>query len=283
MTSALRAIVPLDLAEVTPAAPATGVPIFEMVSPRTLFVDPSYQRSLSPASIKHIRRIAGGFDWTNFNPPICAFEEVDGETVLKVINGQHTAIAAASNPHVPMIPVMIVEAPVQASQAAAFISHNTNRLPVRAAELYAAAVTAGDEDALTIQQVCQRAGVTLLKNNPGRAYEIGETLAIRGVRALTARRSALRARIVLETLVKAERAPITGHDIKAADLLLNDDEYSAEIDAEGLTAAILSTGGQAEPDAKVFAASHSVPFWKALAIVWFKRRPKARSRTTEAA
>lgn len=283
MTAPLRLICPIDLGDTEPSAPLTGVPIFEMVDPRILFVDPSYQRDLGPASIKHIRRIAGNFDWANFNPPICSFEEVDGSAVLKVINGQHTATAAASNPHIEQIPVMIVEAPAQASQAAAFISHNTNRLNVTATQMHAAAVTAGDEDALTVEQVCHRAGVSILKNNPGRAFRAGETLAIAAVKALVARRSAMRARMALEALVKAGKAPISANDIKAAELLLNDDEYASEIDHDALSAAITAAGPSAEQDAKLFAASHCIPFWRALAVVWFKRRPKVRARATEAA
>ncbi len=272
MIATLRSIAPVDLGDAEPAVPKTGMPIFELARPADLYVDPAYQRDLGSASLRHIRKIASEFDWADYTPPKCAMEEVDGRTVLKVIDGQHTAIAAASNPHIDQIPIMIIEAPEQASQAAAFISHNTNRLSVTATQLHAAAVTAGDEDALTVQQVCQRAGVTILKFNPGRAFRAGETLAIAAVRSLVAKRSAMRARVVLEALVQAGRAPILANDIKAADLLLSDAEYSAEIDAEMLTAAIIAAGAGAEQDAKVFAAAHSVPFWKALAVVWFKKK-----------
>ncbi|MGO7815405.1 hypothetical protein ACC674_38205, partial [Rhizobium ruizarguesonis] len=51
-------------------------------------------------------------------------------TILKVLDGQHTAIAAASNPHIDVIPVMIVDAEDTVSQAKAFIGQNTERLGV---------------------------------------------------------------------------------------------------------------------------------------------------------
>ncbi|AFL51395.1 hypothetical protein [Sinorhizobium fredii] len=113
--------------------------------------------------MRQIRRIIESFDWAKFKPPICNYAEQGGETVLKVLVGQHTAIAAASNPHVSRIPVMIVEAEDTVAQAKAFIGQNTERLGVTKLQLHQAALAAADEDAQTLELVCQRAGVTVLK------------------------------------------------------------------------------------------------------------------------
>lgn len=42
----LRQIAPIGLVGITPAIPATGMPICELVDPRDLWVDPAYQRQV---------------------------------------------------------------------------------------------------------------------------------------------------------------------------------------------------------------------------------------------
>lgn len=282
MTERLRKVAPLVVAGLTPKKPDTGMPIVEMVAPADLWLDFGYQRDHGERSARHIRRIVESFSWGSYKMPICAFAEVEGVgTVLKVIDGGHTVTAAASNPHIDKIPVMIIEAPETKLQAHAFISHNTDRLAVSATQLHHAAVTAGDEDALTVEQVCARAGVHILRGPPGRAFHAGETVAISSIKALVSRRGAKRAREILEALVKSGRAPLTANDIKAGELLLTDPDYAGEMDLEVLAAAIVSAGPAAEQDAKLFAAAHRVPFWKALAVTWFKK--KGRARKAEAA
>jgi hypothetical protein len=108
MQDNIRPIAPISIASVTPHQPSTGMPICELVDPTDLFVDPAYQRDVSERGLSQIRRMIESFDWAKFKPPICAYAETDGRTVLKVLDGQHTAIAAASNPFVSQIPVVIV-------------------------------------------------------------------------------------------------------------------------------------------------------------------------------
>jgi len=126
----LRAIEPISITDLDTAEPETGEPICERVDPKSLFVDPAYQRNIGERGLRQIRRIIEAWCWTKFKPPICAYAEEDGRTVLKVLDGQHTAIAAASHPHIDMIPVMIVEAAETAAQAAAFVGQNTQRVAV---------------------------------------------------------------------------------------------------------------------------------------------------------
>jgi hypothetical protein len=79
-------------------------------------VQPEYQRDLTKRSITLIRDIAETFSWLHIKPPVCAR---DGNGNLCVIDGQHTAIAAASR-GLKKIPVMIVEALDPALRAGAF-------------------------------------------------------------------------------------------------------------------------------------------------------------------
>jgi hypothetical protein len=272
----LRHIYAINISDLTPTEPTTGEPIFETVDPTTLFVDPDYQRDIGERGIRQIRNMIDNWRWDKFRAPVCAFEkDDDGVEVLKIIDGQHTCIAAASHPNIHRIPVQIVEAPDKQSQAAAFIGQNVDRLGVTKLQMHQAALTAGKEHALDIQHVCDRAGVKILLTTPHR-YEAGDTVAITAISALVKKHTAMKARQILEVLAKANLAPVKDAHIKAAELLLTDPEYCEAFDPEDLTKEIEAAGGTAEHEAKLFSVAHKVPVWKALAIQWFKKTRKKR-------
>ena len=101
-----------------------------------------------------------------------------------VVDGQHTAIAAAMHPDVSEIPIMIVPADSRAAQANAFVGHNRDRLNITPMQMHFAALAAGDEDAMTIDQVCQRAGVKMLRTPPAaNVYRPAETVAVNAIGA----------------------------------------------------------------------------------------------------
>lgn len=266
----LRPIEPINSAGLAPTTPSTTGPIFEWVDPACLLVNETYQRDLSERSVKLIRRIIEGWNWTKFKPPVCSL----GDHGLEVIDGQHTAIAAATHPHVAQIPVMIVETETVQDRASAFIGQNTTRLGITKMQLHRAAVAAGDEDALTIEQVCQRSGVRLLMAKPHR-WKVGDSVAVQAVGALIDRRGAMGARKVMELLVRADAAPVTQAGLKAVEMILFDPEY-ADADQDHLHEAIKTMGEAAEREAATFAAAHRVALWKALGIVWFKKCRKQR-------
>lgn len=272
----LRHIYAINIADLSPTSPSTGEPIFESVDPTTLFVDPAYQRDIGERGIRQIRRMIEHWDWSKFRAPVCSFDkDADGGEVLKVIDGQHTCIAAASHPNIHRIPVQIVEAPDQPSQASAFIGQNIDRLGVTKLQLHQAALTAGEEHAQDVKNVCDRAGIKVLLTTPHR-YGPGDTVAITAISAVVKKHTAMKARQILEVLAKADLAPVKDAHIKAAELLLTDPEYCEAFDAEDLTREIETAGAAAENEAKVFAATHKVQFWKALASVWFKKTKKRR-------
>lgn len=280
MQDNIRPVAPISVAGLTPQMPPTGMPIFEFVRPTDLLIDPAYQRNVSEKGLRQIRRIVEGFDWSKFKPPICAYAQYQGTTVLKVLDGQHTAIAAASNPYVDMIPVMIVEADDTIAQAKAFIGQNTDRLGVTNLQMHQAALAAADEDAQTLELVCHRANVKVLKTtNAYTGDGCRQTIAIKQIEHMISRRGVQRSREILEVLANAERGPLTAPQIKAVELLLSDPEYTDKITEEDLTDAIVELLTTAEEEAKLLAVTHKIPFWRALAITWFrkckKRRPLA--------
>lgn len=280
MTKPLRQIAPVDLGDKPLGAIATGEPIFESVDPRGLLVEESYQRDLSPKSMKLIKKIATEWDWRKFKPPVVAF--ADGG--LRIIDGQHTAMGAASRPDIARIPVMIVEATEVQDRAMAFIGHNRDRLTVTAMQMHHAAVAAGDEDATTIEQVCDRAGVTLVRGAyGGRQWSSGETVAIGAICSLIDRRGAMRARQMLQVLAQTDLAPIRPHHVRAVEAIFTDPLYAEDVEAldgrgaEDLAAVIALLGESAEREARLYIdARKGVPMWKALAMQWFKKMRKRR-------
>lgn len=274
-----RPVAALHLPDVAPGVPPTPPPVYMLVKPVELLIDESYQRDLSDASIRLIRRMVEGWDWRKYKAPTVAMTD-EGPIVL---DGQHTAIGAASHPAIDEIPVLVVEATEQRDQARAFVGINRDRLGTSATQLHHANVAAGDEAALAIDRVCVAAGIRVLRLPPSRAiYKPSETVAVAAIGALVGRRGEDGAADVLRILAGAGYGPVQAAHIRAVEELI----YSAEFQEEMLPGEIGRVIGAigidtAEKDAKAFAATHCVPLWRGLAAVLFKSRKTARRRVLE--
>jgi hypothetical protein len=145
----------------------SSAPKYEMVNPTDLSVEPSYQRDLSGKSISLIKKIVAEWDWAKFKPPVCVR---DGENLF-VIDGQHTAIAAATSPNVTRIPVMIVENRTESRRAQAFVSQNTDRVAMTPLQILHAEVTAGNKQAVEIVKEVMIAGGSVPKSVPMKGKE----------------------------------------------------------------------------------------------------------------
>lgn len=261
-------------ADIEPAIITGTPPMVRMINPADLVVDDVYQRGLSERSVRLIYKMVREWRWQAFKPPICV--EVDGE--LHVVDGQHTAIGALTHGGIAEIPVMVIEADQQQTRASAFVRHNRDRISVTPTQLHQAMVAAGDEEAVTIAQVCERAGVKILKNAPPTArYAVGETLSISAIRRLVQRRHAMGARTILETCVKGKSAPVSVTEIKAVEHLLYDAEYKNDIDAERIALVLSSLRSTIEDEAARYATERKIPLWRALASQIFIHRKKVRN------
>lgn len=269
-----RAIAPLRLPDVKPCEINTAMPELRFVNPRDLYVDETYQRGLSERSVKLIRKIVSEWSWTAFKPPVCV--DVDGR--LDVIDGQHTAIGAVTHGGIDLLPILVVQAASHETRASAFVRHNRDRIQVTATQLHNAMVAAGDEDAVTISQVCERADIVILRNPPQMAkFKPGETLAVSTIKSLVNRRHAAGARKVLDVCRATNAAPVPAHMIKAVERLLFEKEYQSEIDAERIALVIGAKGESLEAEAQRFSAERKVAFWRAYASVIFMNRRKPRN------
>lgn len=245
------------------------VPALDWIDVGLIDVDPLYQRPVDPVRVS---TIANGFNWRSFGA-LVVVPVKDGR--YHATDGQHRLEAAKAHPKVTHVPCVIVQAENIQSEASIFVEINASRKNVSALELFFAKLAADDDDALTIRQVCERAGVRIPKY-PSAGFRPGDCVAIAALQALIGRRGAMRARQYLELLAKARLAPITATHIKATEHLMTDPEFGGSVEAEDLTATILAMGGTDEVEAKRFAATHCCPVWKGLASTWFQKTRKRR-------
>ena len=276
----LRPIAALHFPDVEPDETPGSVPRLMIVPPTDLYVDETYQRDLSPRSVQLIRKIVKSWRWRAFKPPIVV-ATADG---LHVIDGQHTAIAAATHPGIHEIPVLIVEAEDQQSRAESFVRHNRDRLQITGTQLHHALVAAGDDTALTIERVCQRAGARVVRFSAGSdRWLVGDTMAVEALRALVSRRHAKGAREVLQVCTEGRMAPVTASALKAVEQILFDPQYAGAVLAADVATTIRSMGGQAEKEAALFAVAQRVPRWRGLAAILFRNTRKVRGHGRRAA
>lgn len=259
-----------------PAYPDPGeVPVLDWLDVALIDVEPMYQR---PLDMGRVDEIALSFSWRSFGAIVVVPQETGR---YHATDGQHRLEAAKKHPAVTHVPAVIVKAEDVHAEAGIFVDINKNRKNVSALELFFAKLTAQDDDATTVYQVCQKAGVRIPKH-PG-DYRPGDTVAVAAVQALIDKHGAMRARERLQALVAARFAPITAAHIKAIDMLLTDSEFADQITIDDLTTALTVHGNMVEIDAKRFAQTHRVPLWKATANVWFQKTKKRRATAGRAA
>jgi len=260
----LRRIQPLSFPDVVPSIVSGTKPVLRWVEPTDLYVDDTYQRDLSRKSLKLIRQIYASFDWSRVKPPIV----VDADGMLHVVDGQHTAIGAASI-GLPEIPIFVVEAQCVDARARAFVGHNTDRIAVTPIAIYNALRAAGDPDALDVQRVCERAGVRIREFSQSSAIVSGDTKAIGLIRGLIKKRGVIKARKVLECLVKSEMTPISGAAILAVDQIICVEVK--DVDLEILATVIRTDGEKGVASAHAKAKRDRAPIWRELMARWLKR------------
>lgn len=266
--TSLRRVVPIEVSRLSANLGAAPVPTFKWVEPLSLLVDEKYQRNLSSRSNELIRKIVAEWDWSRFKPPIVAQVELGYE----VVDGQHTAIAAASHPGIDTIPVMVINAPQTHNRAAAFIGHNRDRIPITPLQMHKASCAAGDADALMLQAACDEAGLTLLAAQPSDGkYLPGETIAVGAIQRLFARQGDARARKVLRMAAATRLGPIPAGVIRAIELLLYDEQFADAASPEDIAFVFSTQMESLKGDAKLFAATHGIPIWRALGICAFQR------------
>lgn len=197
-------------------------PSFRLVCPTELNVEPAYQRDLSGKSLTLIRKIVVGWDWAKFKVPICA-ETDDG---LFIIDGQHTAIAAASHPEIKKIPIMIVSAAAIERRAEAFVAHNRDRVVMSPFQILHAEAAAGGKEAKAIIKIAACVGASIPRAAPPKgAAKSGDVISINELRKIfTTDGSGILERI-LRIAVTAGMAPLAQTVTRALRIICRDPNF----------------------------------------------------------
>jgi hypothetical protein len=160
-----------------------------------------------------------------------------------------------------------------------FVDINKNRKNVSALELFFAELAAETGGAADVLQAAKAAGIRIPKY-PG-SYKVNDTIAVGALHGLVAAYVDVKVQVILTTVAAGGFRPISAAQIKAVECLLTDREFAPLIDSGDLAAFLKSTGTTLDGEAKRFAATHGVPFWKALASVWFQKCKKRRAKPAD--
>lgn len=149
-------------------------PFLDWIETEKLVVDMTYQREIGRRGTENVRQIAEHFDWSKFAPVIVA--PIEGG-LFAIVDGQHRTTAAMLRGQ-KKVPCQVVQAD-RSKQAAAYAAVNGNVTKTTAQQLYHAKVAARDRDALELAEVCEAAGVEIVRRNLIQAeLKPGQTQAV---------------------------------------------------------------------------------------------------------
>lgn len=198
------------------------------VAPTDLWIDERYQRNLSRKSADLITKMAKSWDWRKFNLPTVV-EAEDGR--LHVIDGQHTAMAAASRHDIEKLPVKLVDAESLQDRAETFVGINRDRVQVTLGQIFFAELAAQIPEAVGVKAMCDAADVIVLRQPPPRNdYGPGETMAIGTLRRIYRMCGAQLGTKILNILVEAGFAPLNDWAITAVTMLMTEPRFEPRLD-----------------------------------------------------
>lgn len=216
-TNLLRPVAPIRAPDISPAV-LGGKPELTWLPLSALVINDEYQRHISEKSIYLIRRMIGNFDWGRVKA--LSVVEVEGG-LFEVIDGQHTAIAAASHGGIEALPCLVTRGKDVTERAADFVSLNRDRLSMTPMQVFFAELAAGDEIVTDVMQGMASAGARILKQPPpfGR-YQVGDAVCIAALKRLAAEGGPAYVKRVASICVAAKVAPIKAATVKAIQRLI---------------------------------------------------------------
>lgn len=236
MSTQIRTVEAMQLPDVVPGMVSDAKPETIWVKPEELKIEGSYQRDLSTRSVNLIKKIISNWSWERMKPVICAYNE---DKELVVIDGQHTAIAAATHPGISEILAMIVTGAEIENRASAFIGHNQDRVNVTPSQLYYASLEAGDEVAIALQAACENSGALIRRYPPPNGkWKVGEAICVKALLDVVKHKGKPGGSRLMNILVNAKRAPMNALEVKAIYQLLYTSEWKGKFEDEDLTLAI---------------------------------------------
>lgn len=215
--SALRPIAAVDRVGQCPNPGAA--PEIVHLTLAQLVVNDDYQRGLSKSSLSRIRKMAKEWSWNSYKAVSVA--ATDDPNLYEVVDGQHTAMAAASNGHVHILPCLLMSAETIAEKAKGFVGINTAKVSLTKANIYKAQVAAEDPTALMVHRALQATECRVLEMPPTKGkYAVGDTMAIGTLLSIAQTRGEERLTTLLEMCKAGGCIPIGSKTLKALNLAL---------------------------------------------------------------
>ncbi|MEO0870963.1 MAG: hypothetical protein AAFY19_03240 [Pseudomonadota bacterium] len=235
MNEVLRQIHPIEMPGVTPAGLQT-LPELKWLPIEALVINGAYQRDLSDKSVRSIRRIVGNFDWSRFK----ALSVLDrGDGTYEVVDGQHSAIAAASHPDISEVPCLVSQQRADADSAANFVAINRDRVAMTPIALFFAELAAKDEIALEVLQGVESAGGRICRQPPPNgAFKPGDTMAIQTLKSLAKKGGPAWVKRAMSICIQAKVLPVKTQFLKAMELLVWSGEWAGDITDEEIVSVI---------------------------------------------
>lgn len=158
-------------------APKGSLPVLQYLSPAQLQVDATYQRSIENGQSRNlIAKIAREWNW-DLCQVLVVSRRVSGG--LFVVDGQHRLSAAKLRPDISQLPCVVATYASAQEEAAIFAKLNRQRTPLKALDIFKAAVAGNDPEACKLMSLISQAGLRLATstNNvdqaPGSISNIG--------------------------------------------------------------------------------------------------------------
>lgn len=217
MSERLRPVAPINAAGLSLASPAGPPPELVWLALDRLVINDSYQRHISEKSVTLIRRMAERFDWARVKALSVAALE-DGH--YEVIDGQHTAIAAATL-GLAELPCLVTRGRGLAERSADFVSLNRDRLSMTPMQVFYAELAAGEELAQDVARGVGLAGGRVLRYPPPFAkFAVGDALCVGQLRALARAGGVAYVKRAVAICVEGQCAPVKAVTLKALQALI---------------------------------------------------------------
>lgn len=157
------------------------MPTLQFCRPIELHIDPSYQRDIrTGASEALIEKIARNWNWDLCQPLTVARRQSLTEQLF-VIDGQHRLAAARRRGDIDQLPCVIVAYADAAEEAATFVALNRARRPLKAIDVFKAAVASGEKEALQVLALIEAAGLSLAPHETSAGWKAGQLANVGGI------------------------------------------------------------------------------------------------------
>lgn len=165
-----------------------------------------------------------------------------GGGLYEIIDGQHTAIAAATHGAIETLPCLVLDATTVAQRAAAFVGINRDRVPLTPFALYRSRLAAGDEEAVAVGQALEAADCELLESlRYDVDYPAGTVACVSTLLQIVRRGGRPRLARLLKMCKAAGIGPVPSALLKGLEDIVRVPEAPS---TEALTAVLLELGGE---------------------------------------